>query len=34
MDLLKITDDPEEAAELVTVARPEGSPSPRKADAQ
>ena len=34
LNLLQVTDDPEEAAELVTKARPEATPAPRKADAQ
>jgi uncharacterized protein (TIGR00730 family) len=34
LNLLKITDDPEEAAEIATSARPRAQPSPMKADAQ
>ncbi|HEX6348549.1 MAG TPA: TIGR00730 family Rossman fold protein [Candidatus Dormibacteraeota bacterium] len=34
LNLLSVTDDPEEAAEISTRARPEGAPHPRKADAQ
>jgi uncharacterized protein (TIGR00730 family) len=34
MKLIQVTDDPEEAAELATSARPEVEPAPFKADAQ
>jgi uncharacterized protein (TIGR00730 family) len=34
MTLVRVTDDPEEAAELATSARPEVEPAPYKADAQ
>jgi uncharacterized protein (TIGR00730 family) len=34
LKLLSVTDDPEEAAEIATRARPESEPHPRKADAQ
>jgi uncharacterized protein (TIGR00730 family) len=34
MTLIQVTDDPEEAAELATSARPEVEPAPYKADAQ
>ena len=34
LDLLLITDDPEEAAALATSASPKGAPAPHKADAQ
>jgi uncharacterized protein (TIGR00730 family) len=34
LNLLKITDDPEEAADIATSARPKAQPSPAKADAQ
>jgi uncharacterized protein (TIGR00730 family) len=34
LDLLRFTDDPEEAAEIATSARPKAQPSPAKADAQ
>src|SRR5438132_8462445 len=34
MALIQVTDDPEEAAELATSARPEVEPAPYKADAQ
>lgn len=34
MTLIQVTDDPEEAAELATSARPEVEPAPFKADAQ
>ena len=34
LDLLKITDDPEEAADIATSARPEVEPAPFQADAQ
>jgi uncharacterized protein (TIGR00730 family) len=34
MDLLSLTDDPDEAAEIATRARPKVPQSPRKADAQ
>ncbi|HEX6548697.1 MAG TPA: TIGR00730 family Rossman fold protein [Candidatus Dormibacteraeota bacterium] len=34
MDLLRITDDPEEAAEIATRAQPEVAAAPHKADAQ
>jgi uncharacterized protein (TIGR00730 family) len=34
LKLLSVTDDPEEAAEIATRARPENEPHPRKADAQ
>ncbi|MEP7105671.1 MAG: TIGR00730 family Rossman fold protein [Chloroflexota bacterium] len=34
LKLLSVTDDPDEAAEIATRARPEGEPHPRKADAQ
>jgi uncharacterized protein (TIGR00730 family) len=34
LKLLSVTDDPDEAAEIATRARPESRPHPRKADAQ
>jgi uncharacterized protein (TIGR00730 family) len=34
LDLLLVTDDPEEAAEMATSASPETEPTPQKADAQ
>ena len=34
MDLIKVTDDPEEAAELAVSARPDAKPRLYKADAQ
>jgi hypothetical protein len=34
MTLIQVTDDPEEAAELATSARPEVQTAPFKADAQ
>ncbi len=34
LNLLSVTDDPEEAAEIATRARPEAAPHPSKADAQ
>ncbi len=34
LNLLSLTDDPDQAAEIATRARPEGAPHPRKADAQ
>src|SRR5205823_4121041 len=34
LNLLSLTDDPDQAAEIATRARPEAAPHPRKADAQ
>jgi uncharacterized protein (TIGR00730 family) len=34
LNLLSLTDDPDQAAEIATRARPESAPHPRKADAQ
>ncbi len=34
LDLLTVTDDPDEAADIATSAQPEGAPHPSKADAE